>query len=189
MTSKEDRPITTRLLDEVDVHIRQLGLVNGILSAVLAGASLPETLKIFYSNLKTLCPIDRMSISKYDAERRVFLVPMAIKGGRLIETNEPPRPFDTTPLSEAVRTRTAVLRKDIRQENSYAQDHEFIRRGFESEMFFPLVAGEEVFGTFQVGCFEADLLTERHLRIVSEILPAITISMRLLFDRNRKLFG
>ena len=185
---QESQRMTTRLLGEVDLHTRQLGLVNGILSAVLDGASFPDVLKIFYSNLKTLCPIDRMSVSKYDAKRRLFLIPLAIKSGRLVETREEPRPYDETPLSEVVASKVPVLRKDIRRRKSYTQDTQFLQKGFESEMLFPLISGGEVFGTFQVGCFDADRLKERHLRLVSEILPAITLVMKELIRKDGDLF-
>ena len=129
-----------------------------------------------------------MSVSRYDAKKKLFFIPLAIKSGRLVETNEPPRPYDETPLSEVVESQVAVLRRDIRETRSYVQDTQFIRKGFESEMLFPLVSNGKVFGTFQVGCFEADRLKERHLRIVSQILPAITLAMKQLMERDRDLF-
>lgn len=164
-----------RILAQLDEKIRQLALVNGILRTAAGAASIAEVLGVFASNLKESVPFDRMSVALADAAARVFHVPFIYFRGRVQENKEAPRPFADTPLSRAIETGQPVLRKNISAEMSFARDREFVEKGLACEMIFPLLAGTEAFGTFQMSCFEPGRLTERHLAIVGDLIPAIAI--------------
>jgi hypothetical protein len=163
-----------RLLSQLDEKSEQLALVNGILRTAVGASSLEDVLRVFASNVKAICPFDRMSVALADRTARVFHVPFIHFGGRVQENREPPRPFSDTPLTQVLDTRQALLRKDIAADMKFGRDREFVKLGIACEMIFPLVAGQEAFGTFQMSCFESGRLTERHLALVGEALPAIT---------------
>jgi transcriptional regulator with GAF, ATPase, and Fis domain len=168
-------PSAARLLSQLEEKSEQLALVNGVLRTAAGAASLSDVLRVFASNLKSICPFDRMSVSLYDPARKVFHVPYAYFAGRVVETREPPRSYGDTPLSRVIETRQPLLRKNIRQEMTFRLDSDFVRQGLGCEVIFPLLAGERPFGTFQMSCFEPGRLTERHLRLLQDILPAIAI--------------
>ena len=152
-----------------------MALVNGILRRTVGAYSLGEVLGVFASNLKESVPFDRMSVALYDAGAKVFRVPFIYFGGRVQENKEAPRPYADTPLSKVVETGQSLLRKNISAEMSFARDREFLNKGLTCEMIFPLIAGETAFGTYQMSAFEPGRLTERHLAIVHDLIPAVTV--------------
>lgn len=164
-----------RLLSQLDEKIRQLALVNGILRTAIGASTVGEVLAVFASNLKESVPFDRMSVALSDPGRKVFHVPFIYFGGRVQKNPEPPRPFADTPLTQVLESGEALLRRNISAEMKFARDHEFVQKGLRCEMIFPLTAGEAPFGTFQMACFEPARLSERHLSVVSDLLPAVAI--------------
>src|SRR5439155_1442757 len=164
-----------RLLAQLDEKIRQLALVNGVLRTAVGAASIPELIAVFASNLKESVPFDRLSVALAEPAARVFHVPFIYFRGRVEENKEPPRPYADTPLSKVVESGLAMLRKNISAEMTFARDREFVQKGLGCEMIFPLIAGAAAFGTFQMACFEPGRLTERHLAVMSDLIPAITI--------------
>ena len=170
----EDSP-AERLLAQLDERIRLLALVNGVLRMSVGARSIPEVLGGFASNLKESVPFDRLSVALADPGARVFHVPFIYFGGRVQENKEAPRPFADTPLTQVLESGRPLLRKNISADMSFARDREFVRKGLACELIFPLVAGIAAFGTFQMSCFEPGRLTEKHLSVVQDLIPAITI--------------
>ena len=170
--------LANKLLAMLDQKSEQLALINGILRTIISGAELPDVLRVFASNLKTLCPFDRCSISIYDEKARLFHVPYMVVGGRVQETHDAPRPYDSTILSKVVETRQPLLRDNLAAESTkYASDSEFIEKGFAGEMLFPLTVSNRAFGTFNIGSFEAGRLTERHVMLIQDIVPALAVAV------------
>ena len=170
----DDSP-AERLLSQLDEKIRQIALVNGILRRTVGACSLGDVLGVFASNLKESVPFDRMSVALYDAGARVFRVPFIYFGGRVQENRESPRPYADTPLSKVVESGEPMLRKNISADMSFARDREFVNKGLTCEMIFPLVAGQAAFGTYQMSAFEPGRLTERHLAVIKDLIPAVTV--------------
>lgn len=171
----DTRAMAQRMVAQLEEKSDQLGLVNGVLRTAIGAGSLAEVLRVFASNLKAICPFDRLSVSIYDPERNLFRVPYAYLGGQVIEVKEGPWAWADTPLSRAVETRQAVLRRSIGPGASLKADREFLRLGLGCAAIFPLMTGERAFGTFQLGCFEPGRLTERHVALLQDLLPAIAI--------------
>lgn len=148
-----------------------------MLRTIISGAELPEILRVFASNLKAVCPFDRCSISLYDEKEGVFHVPYMVFRGRVTETGEPARPFASTPLSEVVRTGRPLLRQDIAGEGGrFHSDTDFSRKGIACEMLFPLQVGGKPFGTFNLAAFEPRSLTESHLALLADLVPAVAVA-------------
>ena len=173
-----ERSLPNRLLAQLEERTEQLALINGVLRTIVAGAALPHILKVFASNLKTICPFDRCSISLYDARRKIFKVPYMVMGGKVVETRERPRPFASSPLSRVVTTRRPMLRRNVRAERkTYEIDRAFLAKGYACEMLLPLQVGDEVLGTFNLGTWEADRFSGDHLRLLQDVVPAIAVAV------------
>jgi GAF domain-containing protein len=178
MAGKRDSNPTTRLLGQLEERAEQLAIVNGVLRTIVAGAPLPDILRVFASNLKTLCPFDRCSIAIFDDKQRVFRVPYMVMRGQVQETNEAPRPFGSSVLSSVIEFRKPVLRRNIpKDERHFATDDAFTRKGFACELLLPLQVGPHPFGTVNFGCYEADRLTEAHIPVLQEIVPAVAVAV------------
>ena len=173
-----------RLLGQLDEKIRLLALVNGILRTAAGAASISEVLGVFASNLKESVPFDRMSVALADPAARAFRVPFIYFGGRVQENKGAPRPYADTPLTRVLETGQPLLRKNISADMSFARDREYVKKGLACEMIFPLIAGPSAFGTFQMSCFEPGRLTERHLAIMGDLIPAIAIVTHRFIERN-----
>ena len=124
-------------------------------------------------NLKELCPFDLLSVALYDPRRKVFHVPFAYLKAKVSETGEAPRAWADTPLARAVETRRPFLRRGVQKERAFSMDTATLKRGMACEAIFPLFAGDAVFGTFQVGCLEADRLGDDHVHLMEDLIPAI----------------
>ncbi len=169
---------TSKLLRQLEERTEQLAIINGILRTIVSGAALPDILRVFASNLKTIVPFDRCSIAVFDEKRKVFHVPYMVMGGKVQETHESARPFESSPLSKVIETREAVVRRNLKKDKSaFDTDTRFLKVGFACEMLLPLQVGEKPFGTFNMAAFESDGLTEGHLKIVGEIIPAIAVAV------------
>lgn len=162
-----------RLVEELVQKARVLALANGILRTTLAAGSLPEVLLALAPNLKEICPFDRLSVSLYDPERKLFHIPYAYLKANVSETGDGPQPAADTPLAQVIATRRPLLRRAEKREGPLSTDTALLKRGPGCEAIFPLLAGERAFGTFQVSCVEPDRLTDEHLRLVDELLPAV----------------
>jgi hypothetical protein len=173
-----------RLLAQLDEKIRLLALVNGVLRTAVSAASISELIAVFASNLKESVPFDRLSVALADPAARVFHVPFIYFRGRVEENKESPRPYADTPLSKVLETGQPMLRKNIGAEMTFARDREFVQKGLGCEMIFPLIAGASAFGTYQMSCFEPGRLTERHLAVVSDLIPAITIVTHRFIEKK-----
>ncbi len=175
-----------RILGQLDEKMEQLALINGVLRTIVGGTSLPDVLRVFASNLKTICPFDRLGIALYDAERRVFHTPFVVMGGRMADAREPARPYGDSPLSKVIETHQPILRGNIREEG--AGEKNGVRRSLGCEMLFPLAVGEKPFGVFEVGCFEPGRLNERHLALLADIVPAIAVAATQYLSREKFIF-
>jgi GAF domain-containing protein len=180
----ETRAFARKMVAQLEEKSDQLALVNGMLRTAIGAASLAEVLRVFASNLKSICPFDRLSVSIYDAGRNLFRVPYAYLGGQVIEVKEGPWGWADTPLARAVETRQPFFRKSINQAAAPGADREFVRLGLGCAAIFPLLVGDRAFGTFQLGCFEAGRLTERHVALLQEFLPAIAIVVQRFTGRG-----
>ena len=168
-------PGRERLLTQLDEKIRLLALVNGLLRRAVTASTVDELLGVFASNLKESVPFDRLSFAIADPKERVFRAPFIYFEGRVQQNPEPPRPYADTPLTKVLETGQALLRKNISAEMAFARDREYVLKGLRCEMIFPLTAGTTVFGTFQMACFEPGRLTEKHLAILADLMPAIAL--------------
>ncbi len=169
---------TSKLLRQLEERTEQLAIINGILRTIVSGAALPDILRVFASNLKTIVPFDRCSIAVFDEKRRVFHVPYMVMGGKVQETHESSRPFESSPLSKVIETREPVIRRNLKKETcAFDTDTRFLKAGLACEMLLPLQVGGKPFGTFNMAAFETDGLTDDHLKIVGEIIPAIAVAV------------
>lgn len=164
-----------RLFAQLDEKIRQLALVNGVLRTAVAASTVGEVLAVFASNLKESVPFDRMSVALCEPAKRLFHVPFIYFGGRVQENREPPRPYADTPLTRVLETGQPLLRKNISAEMTFARDREFIQKGLRCELIFPLTAGDQAFGTFQMSCFEPARLNDKHLAVLGDLMPAVAL--------------
>ena len=166
-----------KLVEELVQKARVLALVNGLLRTTIAAGSLPEVLMALAPNLKEICPFDRLSVSLYDPRRRVFHTPYAYMKARVEETGESPKDFEKTPCSQVLMTRRPLLLRQDRSGPLIATDTAVLKKGPGCEAIFPLLIGENPFGTFQVGCLERDRLQDDHVEQVAELIPAISSSV------------
>ncbi|MBI5369302.1 MAG: GAF domain-containing protein [Planctomycetes bacterium] len=175
---KDSQQSIGKLLDAANEKSEQLGIVNGLLRSLGTALDLREILQVFAINIKRICPYDRISIALYDAGTRRFTVPFQVKGGRVMPSTERPVAYEDTIQSKVLETRTPILRRNVKEESlRFKHDTNFLKKGFACELLFPLVLGPHELGTFNVGCFEPETLTERHQQILADIIPCVVIAV------------
>ncbi|MBI3268700.1 MAG: GAF domain-containing protein [Planctomycetes bacterium] len=184
---RESQHSCRTLLDAVNEKSEQLGIVNALLRSLGTAMDLREILQVFAFNLKQLCPYDRVSIALLDAERGTFRIPYFVKGGRVTVNAEGPLPTRDTVIDEVVRARGPVLRKNLKTSTlRFKSDTNFLKRACSCELLFPLVLGERVLGTFNVGSFEADALGPRHQQILSEVMPCVAVAVDRYLSSSKR---
>lgn len=174
----KEKARTERMLVDLETRTEQLGLVTGIIKKLISGMQLDELLNVFGKYVKTLCPYDRVDISILNRDTQHFEIPFVLMGGRVARnTDEYSRPYRSTVISKVVEENRPLLRRDIRKEFQFDTDRLFVEKGFASEMIFPLDIGNEVVGTFDIACYEPGRLTEDHMEILEEIMPAFSLAV------------
>ncbi len=172
----EDR--VRRLLMQLDEKFEELALLNGLLRAMGSNKGIKEVLQLFATNLKRLCPFDRLSIALYNEGAKKFQVPFVARQGQVMQNEEDPLPFDDQALREVVEQKKPQLRDNIKDTKvHFKTDTGYIRRGYACELLFPLEAGGNVFGTFNIGCYEPGRLDERHKRLMSELIACVSLAI------------
>ena len=151
-----------------------------MIKKLISGMRLDDLLNIFGKVVKTLCPYDRVDISILNRRTNHFDIPYILKGGQVTaNTDEYSRPYASTVISKVVEENRPLLRKDIRKDFQFDTDRLFVEKGYATEMIFPLGIGTEVVGTFDIACFEPGRLTEKHMAILEEIMPAFSLAVFL----------
>jgi GAF domain-containing protein len=175
---KKERDRTERMLVQLETRTEQMALITGIIKKLLSGMKLDEILNIFGKYVKTICPYDRVDISIINHSTGNVDIPFVLSGGQVLKNPEDyVRPFKATVISKVVEENLPLLRRDIRKDFRFDSDRLFVKQGFASEMIFPLYFGDEVMGTFDIACYEPGRLTEDHLEILKEIMPAFSLAL------------
>lgn len=167
-----------RLLLQLDEKFEELALLNGLMRAMGANKGIREVLQLFATNLKRLCPFDRLSIALYDEATAKFQVPFVARQGQVMQNEEDPLPFDDQVLREVIQAKRPLLRDNIKDTKiHFKTDTGYIRRGYACELLFPLEGGGMVYGTFNIGCYEPGKLDERHKRMLSELIACVSLAV------------
>jgi len=168
-----------RLLGEIETKSEQLALINGLLRLVNSNVTLDKILHVFSMNLKTLCPFDRLDIALFNPLQRHFEIPFALQDGRILSNpDEYPRPWGATVITKVVQERLPLLRTDIRKDfQQFDTDRLFVKKGYSTELIFPLEIENRVVGSLNIACFEAGKLADRHLRTLYEVSQAVTAAV------------
>jgi len=135
-----------------------------IASSILQYSTLDEILTTVTRELAQLIPFDRASIALVGPDRQSLLLrpilaapgePGKLGDGRRVPLNE------KAAIGWVVLNRRAILRRDV------AADGRFLQivgeEQFGSDMSVPLLAHGDVIGTLNLGCYEADALTDADL--------------------------
>lgn len=167
-----------RLLLQLDEKFEELALLNGLLRAMGANRGIKEILQLFATNLKRLCPFDRLSIALFNNDTKKFQVPFVARQGQVMQNEEDPLPFEDPFLLEVVEQKKPLLRDNIKDTKvHFKTDTGYVRRGYACELLFPLEAGGNVIGTFNIGCYEPGRLDERHKRVLSELIACVSLAI------------
>jgi len=182
----KEKATTERMLVQLETRTEQMSLITGIITKLLSGMKLDEILNIFGKYVRTICPYDRVDISIINRATGNVDIPFVLSGGQVLENPEDyVRPFKATVISKVVEENSPLLRSDIRKDFRFDTDRLFVKQGFASEMIFPLHFGGVVMGTFDIACYEPGRLTEDHMEILEEIMPAFSLALHFHIRNTR----
>ncbi len=90
-------------------------------------------------------------------------------------------------LSQAMHEKRIVVISDMRKELDHLNNHFFYDLGIEATMTAPLIVGEDVIGTLNVGSQTADIYTESEVTLMRQIvsLLATIIENQRRFDQTQ----
>ncbi len=182
---REEKSRTERMLVDLEIRTEQLSLVTGIIKKLISGMQLDELLNVFGKYVKTLCPYDRVDVSIFNSDTDHFDIPFVLEGGKVSRNVEYPRPYKSTVIHRVFEENKPLLRTDIRKDFQYDTDKLFVRRGYTTEMIFPLAIGDQVVGTFDIACYEPGRLTRRHMEILEELMPAFSLAVYFFLNQYR----
>ncbi|MBI3097891.1 MAG: GAF domain-containing protein [Planctomycetes bacterium] len=175
-----------RLLRELEIKSESLAIVHGILGAIASNASLETLLQVFAANLKTLCPYDRLSIALVESDGDRFRIPFLVRRGRVVVNDENPSLIEDDHIAQVVRSNAPLLRTRIPpQQVRFKSDTKFAKTSYGCELILPLRANGRTIGTFNVGCFDAEVLTQQHERALGEIASCIAIALSQYRERKK----
>ncbi len=175
-----------RMIKELDEKSEQLAIINGVLRLVASEVEIKDVLQVFANNLKTLCPYDQIGIALFDASSRRFVVPFVLKVGRVTVNQDLDRSFADEELFTVMEKREPVLRRHLKPDEMKVKgDTTFVKRVLSCELIVPLNLGETRYGLLNVCCFDPDGLRDDHVRIVSDLAPAVAVAVHTFLERNQ----
>ncbi len=174
-----------RMIKELDEKSEQVAIINGVLRLLSSDVQIKDVLQVFANNLKTLCPYDQISIALHDVGSRKFYVPFVLKVGRVSVNKDFDRSFEDAELVAIMEKREPVLRRHLKAEDMKVKgDTTFVKRVLSCELMVPLNLGEYRYGVLNVSCFDPDGLREDHVRILSDLAPAVSVALHMFLERN-----
>lgn len=161
----------------VSERTRELETVNEITNTIAASLDLGKVLRLVVREIKKLVDFDRASIAlAWDSDQinEVYFMeppaePDVARGVRY--------PLRATGIEKVIKTRKALIRRNIAEDGEYAED-DFIRQtGARSGIVVPLIRRGQAIGTLNLGSMKADAYDRAHEKILRQVAGQLAVAI------------
>lgn len=177
-----------RLYQESEARAAQIAAVNRITSAISSSLDIRDVYRTFFAELKAIVGFDRASLALLDASGENLTV-QVLSG----EAGDGLTVGAYLPLADSAQGYTvvegeALLRRDLREEQSFALDGKALEAGLLSDISVPLVFKTRVLGVFTLGNRKLNAYSDHDLEILRQVagqLAAAIENARLYSEAKR----
>ncbi len=172
-----------RLYQESESRAAQIAAVNRITGAISSSLDIHDVYRTFFSELKAIVEFDRASLALFDASENLTVQVLSgeTKDGLTVGTR---LPLTDSAQGYAVVHREALLRRDLREEQSFAFDAKALAAGLLSDISVPLVFKTTVLGVLTLGNRKPNAYSEHDLEILRQVASQLAAAIE-----NARLFG
>ncbi|HID63823.1 MAG TPA: GAF domain-containing protein [Anaerolineae bacterium] len=173
-----------RLYQESESRAAQIAAVNRITGAISSSLDIHDVYQTFFTELKAIVEFDRASLALLDASRENLTV-QVLSG----EAGDGLTVGALMPLADSAQGYTvmqgkALLRRDLREEQSFALDGKALAAGLLSDISVPLVFKTKVLGALTLGNRKVDAYSDHDLEILCQVAGQLAAAIE-----NARLFG
>jgi two-component system NtrC family sensor kinase len=172
------------LYQESESRAAQIAAVNRITSAISSSLDIHDVYQTFFTELKAIVEFDRASLALLDASGENLAVQvLSGEAGDGLRVGAP-LPLADSAQGYTVMEEKALLRRDLREEQSFTPDGEALAAGLLSDISVPLVFKTRGLGVLTLSSRKLNAYSDRHLEILCQVAGQLAAAIE-----NARLFG
>ena len=173
-----------RLYRESELRAAQIAAVNRITSAISSSLDIHDVYRTFFTELRAIVGFDRASLALLDASGENLTV-QVLSG----EAGDGLTVGAQLPLTDSAQGYTALeekalLRRDLREEQSFTSDKKALAAGLLSDISVPLVFKTRGLGVLTLSSRKPDTYSDHDLEILCQVAGQLAAAIE-----NARLFG
>jgi len=181
--SEMEREIV-HLYQESESRAAQIAAVNRITSAISSSLDIRDVYRTFFAELKAIVEFDRASLALLDASKENLTV-QVLSG----EAEDRLMVGVHLPLADSAQGYTvvnekALLRQDLREEQSFTPDGGALAAGLLSDISVPLVFKTRSLGVLTLSSRKLNAYSDHDLEILYQVAGQLAVAIE-----NARLFG
>ncbi len=173
-----------RLYQERESRAAQIAAVNRIASAISSSLDIHDVYHTFFTELKAIVEFSRASLALLDASRENLTVQFLSGEAEDGWTVGAHLPLADSAQGYTVVERKALLRRDLREGQSFTSDGEALAAGLLSDISVPLVFKTRGLGVLTLSSRELNAYSDRDLEILYQVAGQLAAAIE-----NARLFG
>jgi two-component system NtrC family sensor kinase len=173
-----------RLYRESESRAAQIAAVNRITSAINSSLDIHDVYQTFFTELKAIVEFDRASLTLLDASRENLTVQVLSGQAKDGLTMGAHLPLADSAQGYTVVEGKALLRRDLREEQSFTPDRETLAAGLLSDVSVPLVFKTRDLGVLTLSSQKLNAYSDHDLEVLYQVAGQLAAAIE-----NARLFG
>ncbi|MFB0538227.1 MAG: GAF domain-containing protein [Anaerolineae bacterium] len=173
-----------RLYQESELRAAQIAAVNRITSAISSSLDIHDVYRTFFTELKAIVEFDRASLALLDASGENLTVQVLSGEAEDGLTVGAHLPLADSAQGYTVVEENALLRRDLREEQSFTPDEKALAAGLLSDISVPLVFKTRGLGVLTLSSRRLNAYSDRDVGILCQVAGQLAAAIE-----NARLFG
>jgi two-component system NtrC family sensor kinase len=173
-----------RLYQETQSRAAQIAAVNRITSAISSSLDIHGVYQTFFTELKAIVEFDRASLALLDTSRETLTVQVLSGEAEDGLTVGAHLPLADSAQGYTVLERKALLRRDLREEQSFTPDGQALVAGLLSDISLPLVFKTRGLGVLTLSSRKPNAYSDHDLEVLYQVAGQLAAAIE-----NARLFG
>jgi two-component system NtrC family sensor kinase len=173
-----------RLYQESEARAAQIAAVNRITSAINSSLDIHDVYQTFFAELKAIVEFDRASLTLLDAAGENLTVQVLSGQAKDGLTVGAPLPLADSAQGYTVVEGRALLRRDLREEQSFTPDEGALAAGLLSDVSVPLVFKTRDLGVLTLSSQKPNAYSDCDLELLHQVTGQLAAAIE-----NARLFG
>jgi len=180
----------TRLLEETNRHVEQLGIINRISLAITSGLDMDHVLKTLHEQCQHVAPCDIFYVALYDESSSLIHIPFYYENGQYQSGSSRDIKEDPGTIGNVIQAhQTLYLRDTFDQKTLVQKTTTGLRMPSQSYVGIPLTLRDRVMGVMSVQSYKPNAYSEDEIHLLEIIAQqaAIAIENARLYSEEQRL--